>query len=518
MKWAGYTGWAAAMSAALLALLLVASWPSAAEGSGPIRVADTEGSYDREVIAGDRETVGWVVFNLEENSSYAVVVSLRNRPESWNVTVSPDSFTLTPGRAQPVLLSFQSREGDAGEFRTLTIAFNSTEIVSDRTPRVFEETRVVSFTVSAAPSKEKHGMDIIFFSWKLGHIDLPGPMDSNWGRFVVSVVIWFIFAPLIIQLSLWAVSIVTSRTETKYDDMVLSIVKSPAVLIVSLYGVVDSLVQLEIPSALHSLLYKVVLLVAVAVVVLIIYRIFKRVFIGWLTERSRKTDTKLDDLLVPVIDKIGTVLIILGSALYILSILGLDVTVLVAGMGVAGLVVAFAAQDTLSNFFAGLLLLLDRPFETGDTIVLENGDYCEVRHIGLRSTRLYNIFLDDDVVIPNSRISSQQIVNASKPDRREKATLEVGVAYNSDVEKVERILLEVTRKHPDIVKDGPQAPLVRFSSFEDSCLKFKVFFTVDDFSKRWRVAHELRKEVLDRFRKEGVEIPYPQTVVHLRED
>ncbi len=507
---------AAAAPIALLALLL-APLASLAEPPRPVRVADTDDSYDREVYAGSSAAASWVVFNLEDNSSYAVVVELWSRPEGWDLSISPESFTLTPGRAQQVSLVFRSREGNAGESRTLEVVFNATELVTDRTPLTFRETRLVSFTV-AAPPEGKHGMDIVFFSWELGHIDLPEFMDNNWGRFAVSVLIWFIIAPLIIQAALWVASLATRRTKTSYDDLALSIVRTPVVLIVVLYGVVDSLIQLEIPPALHNILYRIVSLVAVAVTALIIYRIFKRVIIPWLTERAGTTKTKLDNLFVPVLDKVGTVLILAGSALFLLSVLGIDVTVLVAGMGVAGLVIAFAAQDTLSNFFAGILLLLDKPFETGDTIVLENGAYCEVRHIGLRSTRLYDIFLDDEVTIPNSKISGQRIVNASKPDRRERTSLEVGVAYGSDVDKVERILAEVVNAHPDVVKGGCQAPVIRLHSFGESSLVFKLFFTVDDFSKRWRVAHELHKGILERFRREGVEIPFPQTVVHMRRD
>jgi small-conductance mechanosensitive channel len=185
---------------------------------------------------------------------------------------------------------------------------------------------------------------------------------------------------------------------------------------------------------------------------------------------------------------------------------------------VAGLVVAFAAQDTLSNFFAGIFLLVDRPFSIGDTIIVENGDYCEVLHVGLRSTRLYDIFTSDMLVIPNNKLANMNIVNVSKPDKREKVTMEIGVAYDSELEKVEAILLEITGKHPNIDRAEESTPVVRLSSFGENGAIYRLFFTVDDWNNRWRVAHELRKEILARFAKDGIKIPYPQRVVHMKRE
>jgi small-conductance mechanosensitive channel len=181
-------------------------------------------------------------------------------------------------------------------------------------------------------------------------------------------------------------------------------------------------------------------------------------------------------------------------------------------------VVAFAAQDTLSNFFAGIFLLVDRPFVMGNTIILENGDYCEVLHVGLRSTRLYDIFTFDMVVMPNNKLANMNIINVSMPDKREKITVEVAVAFDSDLEKVEKILLEVTANHPNSFKDKKDAPVVRLSSFGENAAIYKIFFVVDDWNNRWRATHEIRKEILTRFKKEGVQIPYPQRVVHMKKD
>jgi len=122
------------------------------------------------------------------------------------------------------------------------------------------------------------------------------------------------------------------------------------------------------------------------------------------------------------------------------------------------------------------------------------------------------------VVMPNNKLANMNVVNVSMPDKRQKITIEVPVAFDSDMENVEKILLDVAAKHPNAFKDKKDAPVVRLSSFGENAAVYKIFFVVDDWNNRWRVAHEIRKEVLTRFRNEGIQIPFPQRVVHMKKD
>jgi small-conductance mechanosensitive channel len=193
------------------------------------------------------------------------------------------------------------------------------------------------------------------------------------------------------------------------------------------------------------------------------------------------------------------------------------VTFLLAGVGVMGLVIAFAAQDALSNFFSGIALLLDRPFSEGDHITLPTGELCRVDKIGIRSTRLYDTFANDYIVLPNNKLVNDKVVNLTEPDRRTVTSVVVGVAYGSDVAKVERIMLEAARAQSNIVLEGGKEPVVRFTNFGESALEFKVFVWVDDFMNKWRVAHDIRKEINKRFSEEGIDIPFPQRTIYVKE-
>jgi small-conductance mechanosensitive channel len=199
--------------------------------------------------------------------------------------------------------------------------------------------------------------------------------------------------------------------------------------------------------------------------------------------------------------------------IYGLSVIGVEITALLAGAGVFGLVIAFAAQDTLSNFFSGLHLLLDRPFHIGDVILLESGEYCRVEGVGMRSTKLYSLFDHELIVLPNNMIANQRIINIVRPDMKIKNRVEVGVAYGSDVEKVKRILYDAAANHPHVVMDDGFEPLVRFTGFGDSSLDFLLIFSVDDVMNQWKTRSDIVSEIDRRFRAEGVTIPFPQRTV-----
>jgi MscS family membrane protein len=298
------------------------------------------------------------------------------------------------------------------------VRFNITEISSGTTPASYELYKNVSFAVVAQKTTEKHGLELF------GHnIGLPSYLDNNPGRFVIMVIIWLIVGSIARWVVIPFLHYLASKTETKYDDIILDISKVPTLLLIVMYGLVDSLSQLELNELTLAWIFRAYYIGLILVLAYVSYRIFKGVLIVWLKDVAKKTNTELDDILVPIFDKIGTVVIVIVTAIFLLNYFGVNVTVFVAGLGVAGLVVAFAAQDTLSNFFAGVFLLVDRPFAMGDTIIVENGDYCEVLHVGLRSTRLFDIFTQDMLVMPNNKLANANIINVSKPDVKEKVKI-----------------------------------------------------------------------------------------------
>ena len=186
---------------------------------------------------------------------------------------------------------------------------------------------------------------------------------------------------------------------------------------------------------------------------------------------------------------------------------------MLAGMGIAGLAVALAAQETLSNMFSGVYLMVDHPVRIGDRIILDSGELCEVQDIGLRSTKLYNIVEHTMIFIPNEILAKSKIVNISAPDIRLKVRFPIGVAYGTDIRKVKRILLEIAEEAPDVL-DDPE-PVVIFREFGDFSLNLLLILWIDDIRKKFDVIDYVNQRIDDRFKEEGIEIPFPIRTLYI---
>jgi small-conductance mechanosensitive channel len=226
-----------------------------------------------------------------------------------------------------------------------------------------------------------------------------------------------------------------------------------------------------------------------------------------------KSDTQYG----PILDIIGSLLIITFGVTNFLSTFHVDFGVLLAGVGVVGLVIALAAQDTLSNFFSGILLLLDQGFKTGDMIKFED-TYCIIKEIGLRSTKIYDIVHHVTIIIPNNSLANENIRNLTKPDRYYRLRIGVGVSYDSNPSKVEKALLEVAKKNNDIEQDDPtRLPIVDFQKFADSALDFTLVVWIKNVIRIRQINSDLHHQVFEKLAQEQITIAFPQRDVHIYE-
>lgn len=195
------------------------------------------------------------------------------------------------------------------------------------------------------------------------------------------------------------------------------------------------------------------------------------------------------------------------------SYFGLPVTAVFASAGIAGVAVALAARETLANFFGGVSIFMDRPFRAGDYIVLDSGERGEVKAVGMRSTRLLT---RDDILItiPNSVITNIKIVNQSAPKHHFRVRIKIGIAYGSDLDTVETVLLSLAENHPMVMRNP--AARVRLRGFGESSINYELLVWAKCPQDRGRLIHELSRQVYRRFSEEGIEIPFPQRVVHLQ--
>jgi MscS family membrane protein len=308
-------------------------------------------------------------------------------------------------------------------------------------------------------------------------LSLPDFMNNQYGEFVVLLGFWIIIGLMVVLVIRPLVHRAFAKTETDVDDRILEIIDVPIMIIIFFYGTVESLRVLDIiPGWVNRMLLTLYGFIVSVVVVYLAYKVFRAVFIPLGTEFAKKRESDLDKSILPVVDQLGGTIILILGLFWVLSSAGIDVTIFLAGMGVAGLILAFALQDTLSNYFAGLHLMLDKPFKVDDMIKFGD-DYCRVLTVGFRSTRLYNIFNHDIMIVPNNLLASQTIINKTEPDLNLRINVKVGVAYGSPVEKVKKLILDAVTSHDGIVQNDPKRKItVRFRNFGESAMEFRTRF------------------------------------------
>jgi small-conductance mechanosensitive channel len=199
------------------------------------------------------------------------------------------------------------------------------------------------------------------------------------------------------------------------------------------------------------------------------------------------------------------------GVLILLDTLHISITPVLTTLGVGSLAVALALQETLANFFAGLYIAADRPFRVGDYVRLDNGEEGYIERIGWRTTRLTTL-AHTTVVIPNDRLAKSIVTNFDLPTRKMALSIRISVGYLEDSRRVEGILLDLVRSALGRLEGllGDPPPFVRFiPGFGGSALEFTLVCTVAHYVDQFPVQDELRHRILERFRQEGIQIPFP---------
>lgn len=455
-------------------------------------------------------TYRWGVFN-NGTTPHTLLVDVYDTDPQWKAELSGTDayFTVGPGEFHTIILNVTAP--NTRDYPVDIISLNATarDLVTQElwTEDLGSVTTTIVGGAYVPPTKV-----LGWFEDPLGNY-IPA-LDNEWGVFTTTILVWLLIGIFTYFILDPFVKAFTSKTKTDLDDQILSIVKGPVFWLILTYGIVSSM---EVLNFSWSIIHALDLLYSVTLIILFCwmgFKIFKDVLLSWGRKFAEKSETEIDDVLLPVFEKVGMIAIVVIAIIACLDLFGVDVTLLMAGMGVAGLVIAFAAQETLGNFISGMFLLTDRPFKVGDLILMDDGDYCRVEHIGLRSTKLYNTFHHDMIIVPNNKIANEKVVNLTQPDPKMKINLAINVDYKTDIKKAKDIILSVALTNKSVLTDDEHRPFVRLTDFEDSAIQLKMFAWVDNLDNQWRAAAEIREEILARFRAEGIEIPFPQQVVH----
>ncbi|WP_329126149.1 mechanosensitive ion channel family protein [Streptomyces sp. NBC_01465] len=215
---------------------------------------------------------------------------------------------------------------------------------------------------------------------------------------------------------------------------------------------------------------------------------------------------------------ITRVVVLAMGFLVVLQTLGISVAPLLTALGVGGLAVALALQDTLANLFAGVHILASKTVQPGDYIKLSSGEEGYVVDINWRNTVVEQLS-NNLVIIPNNRLAGTNMTNFNRPEQQMSVLVQVGVGYDSDLEHVERVTSEVVESVMRDIDGGvpDHEPAVRFHTFGDSRINFTVILRAGEFSDQYRIKHEFIKRLHQRYRAEGIKIPAPTRTVAVQQ-
>ena len=313
---------------------------------------------------------------------------------------------------------------------------------------------------------------------------------------------------------------IAAKTASDLDDILLEIVLDRIKWIAVVAGVYLATEQLSRAADAADLTAQqwlgyaqgVIFVCFVAVVTVLFIRIADTSVKYFMERHARRTSSKLNEAILPLLNRLITILIVLISVITILHHFGQDVSSLVVSLGVGSLAIALAAQETIANMIGGFVIMTDRPFRVGDRIKLPTGEIGDVQEIGIRSTRVLD-FDNNLMVFPNAELIKGKIVNYSYPSEHIRVFVELSVPYGTDIDRVRAIILNIAGEHPDVLKSPPSS--VSVVGFGESSLNLLLNARTGDYRKKFPIETTLREQIYKTFLQEKIPIALPERVVHL---
>lgn len=304
-----------------------------------------------------------------------------------------------------------------------------------------------------------------------------------------------------------------SATHPDFDERLIKYLTAPLMQIVLAIFLIIATLTLDLADAAEKNTIRII----VSVLIIFWARAWFRATHFILDTLSRhERHGKVFHIRTLPLYRMGIKLFLLAFFVWLfMAVWGINATAWLASAGVLGIVVGFAARDTLANLISGVSIVADAPYKIGDYVVIDSGERGIVMNLGLRSTRL--LTRDDvEISIPNAVIGNAKIVNESGgPWVKHRIRVPIGVAYSSDMDQVVEVLKQIGADS-ELLLDNP-APRIRLRGFGDNSINMDFMGWIDRPEDRGRTVHLLLMDVIRSFREHGIEIPFPQRDLHIRD-
>jgi small-conductance mechanosensitive channel len=303
---------------------------------------------------------------------------------------------------------------------------------------------------------------------------------------------------------------IAMKTKWELDNLLVASLKSMIFPWFVVGGVYLAARPLSLSSGQQAMLDKSLQVIIVVVITALVARIAV-VLVKYL---SKDAGGALPS--ATLFSNITRLVVFAGGSLMLLQTLGISITPMLTALGVGGLAVALALQDTLGNLFAGIQILATHNIRPGDYISLDSGQEGYVADITWRNTTIRTL-PNTLIIVPNSKIASVLVTNYHLPDKQMAVLVQVGVAYGSDLKKVEHVTIDVGREVMKTVTGGVPdfEPFIRYHTFGEYSVNFSVILRGKEFVDQYLIKHEFIQRLHDRYHRESIEIPFPVRTINI---
>lgn len=307
----------------------------------------------------------------------------------------------------------------------------------------------------------------------------------------------------------------TAKTESDLDDLIIDMVEEPVAFAVSILGIWYGLDSLHLPDAAHVWINRIYYLLIIFNVAWLVNRMLDALIQEYIVPIVEASESDLDDQLLPVLKKGVHVTVWIMAIIVGLNNAGYDVGALIAGLGIGGLALALAAQDTVANLFGGITIFVDQPFTVNDHIKINSFEGI-IEEVGIRSTRI-RTFEGRLVTIPNKVFAESAIENVTaEPSRR--VIVMLGLTYNTDHQRIQEalnLLKDVHAEHSEFLEEKV---LTLFDSFGNYSLNLKFVYFIKKEQDILAVSSNVNLAILQRFKQAGLEFAFPTQTIHAKVD
>ncbi len=461
----------------------------------------------------------WVVNNSDKHLEVSYTYSLDN--SDAEVTSIPSNTLLGPTGSSEETVS----KGDftieissvSGAHDSLIVKFMIT--VKDLSESSsLAEVNTIAFDINVESTYDSGNQYNKFFG--IVPNTLSPPFNNPWITAIVTLLVEMLAILFVVK---GVLNKLAQRTMKENEDSEKAgFVNSVLILVMplSFFLLINQTAMiLNLGASVISLLFSLTGVISVILGTVIMWRVYVFIVTSVLTNFEKvHTGHEIDSSLIPLFKMIGRLIFSVGGASLVLSMFGVDLQGILVSAGVISLGITLGAQNILSQFFSGIVLLINRPFRHGDFLKI-NGTVYIVRKVKLMYTEFNNWNNDEIITMPNNVVSSATISNMTKNDKAAKHFVFFDVAYGTDLDKAQEVMVEAAKKCPLVVQDGwHEGPRTRVTSLEGSGIQIRLSSFAPTFDDTGLAAGQLRELVLKAFAENDIEIPYDRLEVDIISD